>query len=225
MKGLTERKVGELVRQNPGWARVFEKYDIDYCCGGDVSLRRAAEQQGISPAEVVEDLETAETDADHLMDWSDKDIEKIVDHIVESHHEYLREELPRLKGLSEKVANAHGDSHPELFDIRDVVEELVSELKSHIDKEESDVFPVIVDGNAEDSELLAALSELKSEHRQTSKAISELKDLTNGFEPPEGACNSYRAFYQGLRELDRDIKLHVHEENNVLFPRAQMLAD
>lgn len=223
MQALTEREVAELVRENPGWSRVFESHGIDYCCGGDTPLRRAAEENGISPEKVVEDLEAFSDDEPHILDWSDQSTEEIVEHIIESHHNYLREELPRLKGLVRKVANARG-SHSELFDIKEIFEQLSSELREHIEEEETEVFPVITGDSGADGELGSALSKLKTDHRETAQALSELSKLSDGFEPPADACNSYRALYKGLKELEQDIHLHVHEENNVLFPRVQLSA-
>ena len=149
----------------------------------------------------------------------------LCDHIVETHHAYLREELPRLDFMTRKVAAVHGDHEPHLQAIREVFIGFSRELSQHMAEEEEVLFPAIrkVDASGQrccDREACAALlHKLESEHAAAGDALARFRDLTNGYQPPSSACNTYRALYDGLARLEANMHQHVHKENNVLFPR------
>ncbi len=229
MKDITaDTTVGEIVRASPARSRIFETLGIDYCCGGKRPLAEACQAKGLDPATVVAMLSAldgsaamAQTDPDTLT------LTQLCDHIEHVHHDYLREELPRLDFMTRKVAAVHGDGEPRLLAVRQVFENFCEKISAHTAEEEAQVFPAIreleADGGdktAAASILEAAFEKLEDEHEKTGAALSHFHELTDGYMPPEWACNPFRALYDGLERLEKDMHQHVHKENNVLFPRA-----
>jgi regulator of cell morphogenesis and NO signaling len=221
--------VGQLVRERPSRARVFERLGIDYCCGGKTPLDRACRAGGLDLARVLRELadEDARPEADPV-DWSTATLGALADHIEATHHAYLRRELPRLERLAEKVAAAHGARHPELLDVLAVFSALKSELESHMLKEEWALFPMVrlLDGatappRSPCGSVADPIAAMEHEHDDAGAALARLRSLTGGYTPPAGACNTYRALLDGLADLEADLHLHVHKENNILFPKAR----
>jgi len=220
--------VGELVRENPARSRVFEQFSIDYCCGGKVPLQEACRDRGLDPERVAAELAVVDAEpAAQTDDPATMGLADLADHIEATHHAYLREELPRLDFLTEKVAQVHGDAEPRLREIRQVFVSCRQELEDHMLKEERVLFPMIreleqVEGpvNFHCGPLANPIRMMEREHDQAGDAMSRFKELTDGYLPPDWACNTYRAMVDGLAAFERDMHQHVHKENNVLFPRA-----
>jgi regulator of cell morphogenesis and NO signaling len=146
----------------------------------------------------------------------------LTDHIVKKHHDYLREELPRLSHLINKVASRHGGHHPELVELERTFEKFKSETLDHIEREEATVFPAL---NKKDSTLSKAdienyLNALDSEHIEAGEALEKMNQLTNGYTPPAGACTTYHVMLNSLALLEKNMHEHVHKENHILFPHA-----
>ncbi len=223
-----ETHVAALVLEEPSRARVFERFGIDYCCGGAVPLEAACAARGLDVGLVTAALAEPPARGAEDVDWRGASVATLVDHIVEQHHAYLREELTPLGALVEKVARAHGDAHPELADVRETFTAVAAELGEHMLEEEQAVFPACValeeDARAVGlSSLESPISVMLHEHDEVGAGLARLRELTAGYEPPGDACNSYRAMLDRLRTLELDLHRHVHEENNVLFPRALAL--
>lgn len=224
-----ERTVGQLVVEEPGRARVFEKFGIDYCCGGKIPLAQACARAGADLDTVLEALDKSQADAlpESEKDWSQESMTSLVDHIVATHHAYLREEFPRLTKMTEKVAHVHGERHSELPQVRDVFAALRHELELHMQKEEQILFPMI---KQIDSGVASAGSHcggianpirmMEQEHDSAGDALGTLRALTGGFAPPVDACNTYRVMLHALAKLEADLHQHIHKENNILFPKA-----
>jgi regulator of cell morphogenesis and NO signaling len=221
-----ELTVAELVVERPGLARVFERLGIDYCCGGKVSLETACARKGLDPQEVAELLDAAgeSEDGGEAVDWSTAPLADLCDHIVETHHAYLREELPRLSALVAKVVEAHAEEHPELREVEDVYEGVAAELQGHMFVEEAVLFRACRDLEEGSGSGIASLAvpvqAMEADHAVTGAALERLRSLTAGYTPPPSACTSYVAMLDGLEALERDLHQHIHEENNILFPRA-----
>jgi regulator of cell morphogenesis and NO signaling len=211
------RTVAELVLEQPSRSRVFEELGVDYCCGGKRSLTDACEARGIPLDQAVAALESAANDTSPERDWTQAPLPELCDHIVSSHHEHLREELPRLDTLLEKVVRAHGDARPELTELRDIFTALRNELEEHITTEEEELFPLVRTGGPYDAKQVA---ELEHDHESAGSALAKLRELSGGYDLDQALCNTHRATLDGLRELELDLHQHIHEENNVLFPRA-----
>lgn len=224
--------VADLVIHDPARARIFEQLGIDYCCGGNQSLADACRKQDLDPETVLRMLDAAAQPAsdDEGIDWSNRSVQDLIDHITSTHHDYLRRELPRLTRLWTQVVHAHGSEFSWVERVRDLFQSLKADLERHMESEEEFVFPairtlaegrVLPDGSTLESRFL---EQMESEHDEAGSALARLRELTNEYTPPEGACPKFRAAIDGLRELEADMHRHVHKENNILFPRARSLA-
>jgi len=220
--------VGSWVTAHPQTSRVFEALQIDYCCGGGKSLEQACWDRGLDPKQVVQQLEQSVTEnAESTENWLDASLTELCDHIEQTHHAYLKEELPRLTNMVAKVVGAHGESHPELATIQVVFASLRAELEPHMLKEEQVLFPAIrqLEQSTDDPSfpfgtVANPIRMMEKHHDDAGYALSRLHTLTRDYQVPEGACNTYRAMLAGLRDLERDMHRHVHKENSILFPRA-----
>lgn len=223
-----DRQLGSLVAEEPRYASVFESFGIDFCCGGDSTLAEACATEGIeieAVREALQEVENTETEHD---DWESPS--ELIDHIVEVHHDFLREELPELESLVETVARVHGDNHPELRTVAEIVPELADEMRTHITEEEEDGFPIIRkldEGTGLSSDEVATLREeieqFEDDHEATADRLDRIAELTNGYEVPDDACPSYRSMLARLEDLERNTHMHVHKENNVLFSEAESM--
>jgi regulator of cell morphogenesis and NO signaling len=224
-----ETTVGDWVARQPRASRVFENLQIDYCCGGGVSLEQACQKRSLAPEEVLAQLHQAvAADGDETArDWTAAPLAELCDHIEQTHHDHLRTELPRLSGLIAKVVRAHSAVHRELFEVQEVFAALRGELESHTMKEERVLFPAIRQLERAETRpdfpfgtVANPIQRMEHEHDDAGNALTRLRELTRAFRVPEGACNTYRAMLDGLRELEQDLHQHIHKENNILFPRA-----
>jgi regulator of cell morphogenesis and NO signaling len=224
--------VRDIAMEQPSSIRVFEKYGIDYCCGGRRPLAEACEERSVSPEAVLAAIEdAAQGGQPQEKDWTTAPLGSICRHIVQTHHEYVRAELPRLRALAQKVVSRHGPTHPELPRIEQLVESVGDELLQHLSKEEMVLFPYItnLERNMENcgprslgcfGAVRNPIRVMMAEHDAAGAALAEMRELSDNFTPPEGACPTYRGFYQALYEFEQDLHRHVHLENNILFPRA-----
>ncbi len=222
-----ETTVGELVRALPARARLFENLGIDYCCGGKKPLAEACRAKGLDPATVVAML--AAQDGAAVAPSANPDalsLAELCDHIERAYHDWLREELPRLDFMTRKVAAVHGDHEPRLHELRRVFEGFNAEMTAHLREEEAQVFPMIrrleaaKDGGEGASALQATLAKLEAEHDRAGAALTRFAELSDRYTPPEWACNTFRAMFDTLARLERNMHEHVHAENNVLFVKA-----
>lgn len=223
-----ETTVSDLVVERPSRSRVFEELGIDYCCGGGVPLVEACAGAGLDLDKVLAELERREAgQTGDEAGLTDMGLDELVDHIVETHHAYLKEELPRLSFLVDKVANVHGGAHPELLELRGMFERLRAELDEHTAKEERMLFPACKE--IEGAETIPSLpfgsvknpiAAMMAEHVDTGEGLGKIRELTGEYAVPKDACNTYRAMLDGLADLERDTHYHVFKENSILFPKA-----
>ena len=232
------RTVRELAIAIPNATRVFEKIQIDYCCGGNQSLSDACTQAGLEIDEVFRLLSQAEptnVDSDVTAIQS-MPLAELADLIVKKHHVFTREELERLTALLEKVCSVHGKNHPELLKIQSEFQTLRAELEPHMLKEERILFPYIKRMEAATIENGPApfapfgtvrnpIAAMMREHDAAGAILKTIRNLSGDFVLPENACFSYRTLYGALEELEADLHQHIHLENNALFPRAVELED
>jgi regulator of cell morphogenesis and NO signaling len=226
--------IGQWVAERPSRSRIFENLGLDYCCGGGTPLDRACRDKGLDVATVLRELGADEVQgAEHdRFDGADTTMGELIDHIVARHHAYLRRELPRLATLADQVAGAHGARHPELQEFRDVLASLREELTLHMLKEEEVLFPMLKQLEAATEtprfscgSITNPILVMEHEHEDAGAALARLRALSGGYAPPADACPSYRAMFDGLAELEADLHLHIHEENNLLFARARAVED
>jgi regulator of cell morphogenesis and NO signaling len=225
---ILERTVGELVAQRPGRSRIFQAANIDFCCQGARTLREACERKGIAAETLVEQLEAELADKEApARNPAELPPRELIAYIVATHHDYLRRELPRLHAMCERVAEVHGGHTPSLVEVFRMFSGMENELNSHIMKEERILFPAIAALSRNESipmPLDGPISCMMHEHDDAGVALARMRELTHGFQPPADACNTYRALFASLRELEEDLHRHIHLENSVLFPVAQGMA-
>ncbi|MCP3855391.1 MAG: iron-sulfur cluster repair di-iron protein [Actinomycetia bacterium] len=214
--------LAELVTIRPELAARLDDLSLDYCCGGQRTLGAAIAEAGINLDTTIATLQ--DTPASHqTSEWDG--MEGLVDHLEKTHHVYLRETLPRLVALSDKVAGVHGQNHRELAGVAALVGELRADLEPHLLKEEQVLFPMIRELAAAGTSpsfhcgnLSNPIGVMTVEHDSVGALLSQLRSCTDGYRVPDDGCASYRALYEGLAELEADTHLHVHKENNLLFP-------
>ncbi|MCC7517856.1 MAG: iron-sulfur cluster repair di-iron protein [Verrucomicrobiae bacterium] len=216
--------VGAIVARQPSLSRVFEHADIDYCCGGKIPLEEACRKKGLDLQQFLVSLEAAAASADQGgIKPAEMTLTALADHIETTHHAYLKTELPRLEAMTKKVAAVHGEHDPRLRQVSQVYQGMAEELAHHTMKEEQILFPMIRKleaGSAAHGSLADPIHAMETEHDDAGAALLKVRELTDGFTPPDWACNTYRAMLDALTRFENDLHQHVHKENSVLFPRA-----
>ena len=224
MLDLKNKTIAEIVSDDISKASIFKKYNLDFCCGGGKTVEHACLKANINVDEVVNDLlnSTSKTNAPNLnfKDWTP---EFLVDYITNVHHSYVKENLGIIQEFATKVASVHGEHAQETIEISTLFSTLSDELTSHLEKEETILFPAIK-AKAADSSIQFdknVISILEDEHDNVGTIIKRIQELSNNFTPPEWACNTYKALYHKLDEFINDLYQHIHLENNILFPKVK----
>lgn len=221
-----DRTLSELVLEQPARARLFEELELDYCCGGQSSLAEVAAQRGLDAGTLAVALEAAERAGDagsSERDWREAPLAELCDHIVDVHHAFLRRELPHIGELMAKVIERHGDTQPTLKELDGQFSELRAELIEHIDREEERLFPYcrsLAEG-AEPAEIGPQLGMHESAHAAVGRTLAIMRVLGGGYRPERAFCTTHGVLMEALDGLERDLHQHIHEENNVLFPRLR----
>jgi regulator of cell morphogenesis and NO signaling len=225
--------IGDLVAQDYRAAGIFEKYGIDFCCGGKVELAAACEQKGIVLEQLVQQLEQlADLPVDRSQNYASWELPFLADYIVNTHHAYLKEHTGTIAAYARKIAGVHGDRHPEVIEIASIFDKIAADLALHLREEEEVLFPAIrkisrlakeaagEPAAAELEALRASLKTLSHEHDEIGAAIHAIRHLAKDYALPEGVCNTYLVTYRMLKEFEDDLHKHVHLENNILFAKA-----
>lgn len=230
--GVTETTtVGELVQGFPRATRILEKVGIDYCCGGEKTLAEACAAAKLPVEMVVNFLEFAREETAGTLplqerDWRSEKLASLVAHIVNVHHKYTRDAIARVSPLFDKVVSVHGDRHPELREIKTIYRGMAEELAGHMEREETVLFPCIreLEEAAPAGRRLScsedSIRDMTHDHRLVGDALRSMREASAGYLTPADGCSSYRALYQALADLEKDLHQHIHLENNILFPRA-----
>jgi regulator of cell morphogenesis and NO signaling len=220
----TNATLAELVTANPALASHLDRLGLDYCCGGQRRLGDAAAAAGLDLGEIVDAMSGVDAVPDPE-GWNEMTPMALVDHLEATHHAYLHTALPRVSALADKVAGVHGDRHPELLDVQRLVAELRADLEPHLLKEEQVRFPMIrVLAGATTApsfpcgSLANPIRVMETEHDSAGDLLARLRSTTDDYDVPADGCASYHALYAALAELEADTHLHVHKENNLLFP-------
>lgn len=226
--------IGDIVRVNFKTAQLFEKNNIDFCCGGQISLEDACEKSGIDMKALIPELEslvqTSDPDSKYL---ESLELDALCEYIVKRHHTYVSENIPFLRQNLKKLCEVHGEGHPELFEVAKHFGEGADNLTMHMQKEEIILFPTITnmvnqkkDGN-ENSELgcgvLGPIDQMIFEHEAEGERFAKISQITNNYSPPADGCNTYQVTYKTLQEFEQDLHRHIHIENNILFKKAAAL--
>lgn len=226
-----EEKVGAIVSEFPGASNLFKQVRIDFCCGGDLTLKEAIGKRKLDEKEVLDRLNEAydvwlnKSNADGV-DWRIAPIGELIGHIVDRHHGYLRTELPLLSEFVTKILRVHGASHHELATLHKLFHQMKIELDQHLIAEEETLFPLLMEyASHPTAELheraMNGLRQLESDHSLVGDYLKEMRAATNGYVLPPDACKTYTLTYRKLDEMETDIFEHIHLENNILFPRIE----
>jgi regulator of cell morphogenesis and NO signaling len=229
---VATQTVREIALENPATIRVFEKFGIDYCCGGRKPLAEACEARSIAVDEVIAALERALAEpAPQEKCWAGTPLGELATYIVNTHHAFVNREVPRLAQLAARVVSRHGDDKPELRVIEAKVAQVSDELMHHMAKEEMILFPHIArleramaSGEPAPKSPFGSVKNpiemMSREHDSAGAIMAEIRGLSNDYTPPVGACPTFHNFFNSLREFEQDLHQHVHLENNILFPKA-----
>lgn len=232
MENLKNRTVGEIVKLDFRAADVFSSYGIDFCCGGKISVGEACANSGSDIKKVINALEALQFQKGSAVhDFDSWNIGFLADYIINTHHAYVKKAIPQILPLAQKVADVHGEHHAEVIRINELFKDLAEELLAHMQKEEQILFPyiknLVVDqsvGKCSDTSCFGTvagpISVMEQEHENAGVILKELFRLSDGYTPPEDACNTFRVLFGKLKEFEDDLHRHIHLENNILFPKA-----
>lgn len=221
--------IGEIVANDFRAANIFMEAGIDFCCGGNKTLSEACNEKGINPSSIGESLNqlelTPNTDGNNYKEW---DLDLLCDYIEKKHHRYVKKTLPDLVHYTQKIASVHGANHPELAEISDLFGQINAELLQHLKNEEEVLFPAIkeVISNGNSGALATIKSEIERmtmEHEFAGGAMDKINVLSMGYKVPADGCNTYHVTYNLLHQFENDLHIHVHLENNILYPKAILL--
>lgn len=224
--------LSELAAASLAAVRILEQYGLDYCCAGARPLEDAAREKGLDAAALLEEIEKAQASPGAERDWRTAPLAELIEHILRTHHEYLKLNLPALSRRLARVAEVHGEKDPaRLSAMTEVLGGLRAELEEHMHKEEVILFPFLEQYGRAAAQGLPMppvpfgtianpIRVMEREHTSAGDALTRLRELTGGYRLPEWACDTVRALWRGLEELEQDLHMHIHLENNILFPRA-----
>lgn len=231
MNELTSQTLAEIVTNNHRSAPVFEKFQLDFCCKGRRSLQQACTEQNVSLDELLAELENVSKNRDADPWYDQLSLAELADHIVSTHHEYVKKESPQIAAYLHQVASKHNNRHPEVNKIVELFTVVKEEMEQHMRKEELILFPRI-----KELETYAALPGkpirltlaylqspiymMETEHEQAGSIMNAIRMITNNYTPPPDVCTTYKLSFASLHEFEKNLHQHVHLENNLLFPRA-----
>ncbi len=232
MDTFRDTTIKKIVTNDYRAAAVFEKYSLDFCCKGGVTIDQACTEKNVDPDLIYAELaELARESHANLPRFSEWPMDELIDYIVNVHHRYVREATPVVHAHTQKVAHVHGDHHPEVVAIAGHFETVGKDLTSHMMKEELMLFPYIkalvtakrsggVPPSAPFGTVQNAINMMEAEHQSAGGELYQIRALSGNYAPPEDACTTYRVSYKELQQFEQDLHEHVHLENNILFPKA-----
>ncbi|MBP9838375.1 MAG: iron-sulfur cluster repair di-iron protein [Proteobacteria bacterium] len=235
---ITENSyIGEIVARDIKTAVVFESVGIDYCCRGNRTLFDVCKEQSLEIKSILEKLLAINSTVDstsNVIDYNSWPLTRLVDHIVHTHHKFVRSEIPLLQQRIDRICTVHGEHHPELFEVNKLFNQTANELLQHMVKEERMLFPqikaleVAANNNEKANKPLFGsvtnpIEMMMQEHTNEGDRFVKIAKLTNNYIPPVDACNTYKVTFQTLKEFEQDLHRHIHLENNILFPKAERI--
>ncbi|NDP27755.1 MAG: iron-sulfur cluster repair di-iron protein [Flavobacterium sp.] len=224
--------IGELVAKDYRTASVFKKYGIDFCCQGNRTINEACEKKNIDSESVVKDLDAIiQAQGENSTDYKSWPLDLLADYIEKKHHRYVEEKTAEILPYLDKICSVHGERHPELFEIKEHFIATAGELAKHMKKEELILFPFVrklAKAKHEGAKVNAPqfgtiqnpIEAMMQEHTTEGDRFRKIEELSNNYTPPQDACNTYGVTLGLLKEFEQDLHLHIHLENNILFPKA-----
>ncbi len=234
-ESMEHKTVGEFVAEDFRTAKVFEKYGIDFCCGGKVPLAAACREKAVDLAGISREIEEATSEpVERSQNFASWGLPFLSDYIINTHHGYLKENTAQIAVYADKIAEVHGSRHPEVVEIARIFARIATDMAAHLREEEEVLFPAIKridaagkDGTAPEAKdmeaLKACLVKLNHEHDEIGEAVHTIRHLAKGYAIPADVCNTFAVTYRMLKEFEDDLHKHVHLENNILFPKAGRL--
>jgi regulator of cell morphogenesis and NO signaling len=235
MENLASQKIGELVAEDYRKATIFKKYGMDFCCGGNKTITEVCKNKGISLDKVIEDLDNlSENVNEQSVNYASWPLDLLADYIEKKHHRYVENTTQSLIEYLNKICKVHGSNHPELFVINEEFNASAKELAAHMKREELILFPFIrkmvtVKNNQQQlphpgfGTVKNPIQMMMEQHDIEGERFRKIAGLCNNYTPPADACNTYSVTLSLLKEFENDLHLHIHLENNILFPKALLL--
>jgi regulator of cell morphogenesis and NO signaling len=221
--------LGEIVVNDFRAASLFSGVGIDFCCGGKMSLKQACDDKNLDINNIIVQLQTlAETPANPSQNFNEWDLGFLADYIVNTHHKYVLKTLPELVFYTQKIANVHGLHHPELIEVADLFGKINIELLQHLKNEEEVLFPAIKEALKDNSSnvkkiIQSEIKRMSGEHEFAGGAMDKINEITKGYLVPADGCNTYSISFKLLQQFEDDLHVHVHLENNILYPKSLLL--
>lgn len=223
--------IGDIVAQDFRTAAIFKNYGIDFCCKGGRTIEEACENKKLNADKIYEEIGNLPKNDGAAINFNSWPLDLLADYVEKTHHRYVEEKTPVLQAFLDKLCKVHGGRHPELFEIRDLFEASARDLGAHLKKEELMLFPFIknmvkaqITGNAIQQPPFGTVENpvnmMKHEHTVEGERLRKIAELTDEYNPPADACNTYRVTFSMLQDFENDLHKHIHLENNILFPKA-----
>jgi regulator of cell morphogenesis and NO signaling len=229
--------IGDIVASNYKAADVFSKYQIDYCCQGSRTLEEACMTNQVSSSDVLSELQNVlNIQNTSTLKYDEWPVDLLSEYVVKIHHKYVEESVPVLKQNLNKLCNVHGKNHTELFKITEAFHALADDVIVHMKKEELMLFPYIkkmkkaFDDNVSGTEapfgtVANPIGMMQHDHTFEGDLLHSIQSLSDNFTPPSDGCTTYKVTYAKLKEFQDDMFLHIHLENNIMFPKAILLEE
>jgi len=226
-----EPTIGEIVTNDFRAASLFKEAGIDFCCGGNKSLTKACNEKGTDVSHLVQQLEIlSQTPVSGTLNFKEWELSFLIDYIINTHHKFVLKNLPELVFYTQKIADVHGDHHPELIEVASLFFKINEELLQHLKNEEEVLFPAVKQAEKNisteiKSTIVSEITRMQDEHEFAGGAMDKINVLTNNYFLPDDACNTYRVALKLLEQFEDDLHIHVHLENNILYPKALKLVE
>lgn len=208
-----------LATTEPAATRVFLRHKLDFCCGGKRTLAHACDQAGLDPAAIERELDDEARRGDDAVGWERRSPTELADHIEAHYHAALRRDVPPLIEAARKVERVHADKPDVPAGLADELTRFWDEMTQHMHKEEAVLFPLLRRG-ARGPSVAPPVAVMRHEHDDHAAHLARIRALTGELTAPPYACATWRALYAGLAQLEADLMVHIHLENNILFARA-----
>ena len=206
-----DQSLGHIAVQLPGATAVFRRAKLDFCCGGQVSLRQAAAEKGLDLQALLAELGALQRTGPTELPAGTAGL---IEHILSRYHAVHRAQLPELIRMARRVEAVHRENPDVPAGLAELLEGAEQALLEHMAKEEQVLFPALLEGNPA---VRPAIAVMRFEHVEHGAMLERLAELTHGATPPPGACNTWRALYGGIAQLSEDLQQHIHIENNILI--------
>ena len=227
-----QSNIGKIVAENYKAASVFKQYGIDFCCNGNRTIESACRKKQIDEEQLLAELqEVIAHKGGGEIDFKSFPLDLLADYIEKTHHRYVEKKIIEITPYLNRIVQVHGEHHPELMVVEQLFQQSAGELTAHMKKEELVLFPYIrrlvqsqLAGSSTTERPLGTIAEvvarMEQEHEAEGERFRTISELTDNYNPPADACNTYRVTFSLLREFEEDLHRHIHLENNILFPSA-----